>query len=55
MNRERLPAKICEFVEIFLPVDMYSSPTSKILPWGQTGTHFVVRYHIDNEDLLSNL
>ena len=27
MNRERMPAKICKFVEIFLPFDLYSSPT----------------------------
>ena len=27
MNRERMPAKICKFVETFLPVDLYSSPT----------------------------
>ena len=26
-NRERMPAKICKFVEIFLPFDLYSSPT----------------------------
>ena len=38
MKRERLPAKFCEFVETFLPVDLCSSPTSKIWPWGQTDT-----------------
>ena len=27
MNTERMPAKICKFVETFLPVDLYSSPT----------------------------
>ena len=27
MNRERMPAKICKFVETFLPVNLYSSPT----------------------------
>ena len=27
MDRERLPAKICEFVETFLPVDLYLSLT----------------------------
>ena len=27
MNSERMPAKICKFVETFLPVDLYSSPT----------------------------
>ena len=54
MNRERLPAKLCEFVETFLPVDLYSFPTSKLLPWGLTGTHFVVRYYIDNENSFSN-
>ena len=54
MNRDRLPAKICELVETFLPVDLYSSPTSKLLPWGLTGTHFVVIYYIDNENSFSN-
>ena len=54
MNRERMSAKIGEFVETFLPVDLYSSPTrnKKILHCGQTGTHFAVRYYIDN--LFSN-
>ena len=42
MNRERMPAKICKFVEIFLPVDLFSSPAKKkFLHCGQTGTHFV--------------
>ena len=27
MNSERMPAKICKFVETFLPVDLYSSST----------------------------
>ena len=27
MNTERMPAKICKFVETFLPVDLYLSPT----------------------------
>ena len=27
MNRERMPAKICKFVEIFLPFGQYSSHT----------------------------
>ena len=57
MNRERLPAKICEveFMETSLPVDMYaqSPPTSKLLPWGLTGSHFVVRYCIYNENSFS--
>ena len=53
MNRERLHAKVCEFVDTFLPVDLYSSPTPKLLPWGLTGTHFVVRYiDTENSDLL---
>ena len=26
-RREKMPAKICKFVEIFLPFDLYSSPT----------------------------
>ena len=26
VNSERMPAKICKFVETFLPVDLYSSP-----------------------------
>ena len=54
MNRERLPAKICEFVETFLPVDLYSSPTSKLLLWGLTCTHIVIRYYMDNENSFSN-
>ena len=54
MNRERLPAKICEFLETFLTVNLYSSLTSKLLLWGLTGTHFVVKYYIDNENSLSN-
>ena len=54
MNRERLPSKICELVETFRPVDLYSSPTSKLIPWGLTEAHFVVRYYIDNENSFSN-
>ena len=54
MKRERMPAKICKFVETFLPVDLYSSPTQKILHCGQTGTHVVVRHYIDIENLFSN-
>ena len=54
MNPERLTAKICECVETFLLVDLYSSPTSKLLLWGLNGTHFVVRYYIDNENSFSN-
>ena len=49
-----MTAKNCEFVETFLPVDLYLSPTSKLLPWGLTGTHFVVRYYIDNENSFSD-
>ena len=29
MNRERMPAKICKFVETFLPVDLYLPPMYK--------------------------
>ena len=53
MNRERLHANVCEFVDTFLPVDLYSSPTLKLLSWGLPGTHFVVRYiDTENSDLL---
>ena len=53
MNRERMPAKIYKFVEIFLPFDLYSSSCIKN-HCGQTLTHFVVGYHIDIENLFSN-
>ena len=54
MNAERLPAKICKFVNTFLAVDLYSFPTSKLLPYGLTVTHVVVTYHIDNKNSFSN-
>ena len=53
MNTERMPAKICKFVETFPPLDLYSSPTQKILHCGQTGKHVVVRYYFDIEMIYS--
>ena len=55
MNSERMPAKICKFVETFLPVDLYSSPTSKNLTmWinGKTCCGKVLYWYWD--DLFSN-
>ena len=50
----KLDAKFCKFVETFLPVDLYSSRTSKLLHLGLTGKQFVVGYCIDNENSFSN-
>ena len=55
MNTDRMPAKICKFVETFLPVDLYSSPTYKILHCGKTGKYIVVRYYIDIEMIYSQI